>query len=284
MTTSSTVARWELAHRIKVRRNELDIGVDQIAKHLGFTRNFFSAVEHERSMLAADKLEMLLDFLDFDDTEKNELRALDESARQRGWWESKDVVDLFGDDNTRFFGLEQGCAAIRLFESLSIPGLLQQREYARASALADPFFGPAQVDQLTDIRMRRQLGIQRRGTPMTALLSEAALRQQWTDREGHIRQLEMLLEMASGEQLVVHVLPFDRPIGTIAGSSTLNLMRFESPKLPAVAFQESIRGLGILEQRDPQYERLRVAWEDGRDRALSADESVVFIADIASQL
>lgn len=277
MATSSTVARWELAHRIKVRRNDLGIGVEQIAKHLGFTRNFFSAVENERSMLATDKLEVLLVMLDFDDAERQQLVALDAAARNRGWWESKEVVELVGDEGSRYLGLEQGASRIRTYDSLVLPGLLQIADYMRAPLETDPLYGPLRVNELVDIRLRRQRDISGR-TPITALISEAALRQHWGPSSLQRRQLEHMIECAKTYfDLEIRVLTFDVPPGALAASSTLSLLDFSSEHLPDVCYQEAVRNLKTLEGTDPQYQRLKIAYEGALERSRKHDDSIQYI-------
>ena len=137
---SPTVARWELALRLKRRREELGLTVKQITDELGFTRNYWSQVEHEKTVLAADKLTALGALFRFDDATLAELHELRTVARQRGWW--ADYADQLDDEMQRFFGLEQGATAIRNFESLLIPGLLQTERYARAVFRVRPRFPP----------------------------------------------------------------------------------------------------------------------------------------------
>lgn len=285
LATSSTVARWELAHRIKVRRRDLGISVDQIAKHFGFTRNFFSAVEHERSMLATDKLEILLVMLEFDDDERDEMMALDEAARQRGWWEAKEMLDLLGDGIVRFIGLEQGASTISTFESLIIPGLMQIPDYTRAVLSTDPMFSQINMDDAVDVRIRRQRRLLAGEHTYTALLSEASLHQFWGGRQLQSRQLEHIADLVEGElDVTVRVLPFRTPPGIIASSSTLVFTDFSSPHLPTIAFQEAIRDVGIVERGDSAFKRLRLAWEIAERSALSSSESIALIRGLATEL
>lgn len=279
LATSSTVARWELAHRIKVRRHELGISVDRIAKHLGFTRNFFSAVENERSMLATDKLEVLLVMLEFGDDERAELTALDEAARNRGWWESKEIVDQFGDEGSRLFGLEQGATRIRSFDAHIVSGLLQTPAYTRATFSNDPRHSPVAIKRLVETRQRRQSDIRHRGTPVTAVLGEAALRQRWTDDDEQNQQLEHLLALIETDQHDIRVLTFLSAPGVLVAASTLEFLEFGSSHLPTVAYQEAVRELGFLEDGSEQFEQLRLAWDDGLNRALDQNASIDFIKD-----
>jgi transcriptional regulator with XRE-family HTH domain len=280
LATSSTVARWELAHRIKVRRQELGVSVEQIAKHLGFTRNFFSAVENERSMLATDKLEVLLVMLEFDDSDQDEMMALDEAARQRGWWESREVVDVLGEQGARFLGLEQGASQIRTYDSLLIPGLLQAPEYVRAALESDPLHSPLRINEVVNIRLRRQSTIKDR-TPITTLMSEAALRQHWGPPELQSRQLAHILQCVdSYADLKLRILTFDVPPSALASSSTLCLLDFGSRALPSVCYQEAIRSLSTVDSTDPQYQRFDLAYERALERSLLHSESVDLVREM----
>lgn len=280
LATSSTVARWELAHRIKVRRNELGVSVDQIAKHLGFTRNFFSAVEHERSMLATDKLEVLLVMLEFDDPERDELLALDEAARQRGWWESKDNLDVLEEAGSRFVGLELGASEIRTFDSMLIPGLLQLPDYCRAIQSTDPGRSKLDIDRMVEIRARRQDEIFIRGPRVTTLLTEAALRQRWGSADLRLLQLQHVLDMAMADRVELRILTFDTSPGILASSSTLVLLSYDSEHLPDLVYQEAIRELGMVTDKDPQYDRLHMAWTYGANEALGHRRSISFVRSL----
>src|SRR5262245_45197639 len=120
---SPTLASWELGLRLRQRREQLGVEVKTITERLGFSRNYWSAVENERKILSAEKLPQVLDLLEYDDEERAELTELREAARQRGWWSSYSA--LFGSELLRYYGLEHGAQTIRTYESLLIPGLLQ---------------------------------------------------------------------------------------------------------------------------------------------------------------
>ena len=277
MATSSTVARWELAHRIKVRRHELGISVDQIAKHLGFTRNFFSAVENERSMLATEKLEVLLLMLEFDDGEREEMMALDEAARQRGWWEAKEVVDLLGEDGSRYLGLEQAAVGIRTFDSLLVPGLLQIGDYMRLVMQNDPIRSRIDVDKMVDVRERRQRSVLETGVRVVCVITEAALRQTWGSAEVRRRQMQYIQKLALENVVTLRILTFETPPGILASSATLLLLDFASPHLPSIGYQEAVRDLGSTIEGEPHFERLQFGWDQAADNALGHADSCSFI-------
>ena len=259
------------------------MAVDVIVKHLGFSRNYFSAVENERSLLADDKLSALIELLEFDEAEGCELIQLSAMARKQSLWAR--YTDILGEDTVRFLSLEDGAQSIKIFESLLIPGLLQVPEYTRAVVAFDPSFGQVHVDQLTAIRQERQKKIQEEGVEFIALLSEAALRQQWGGSDIQVQQLEHLLDLGrDGSPIEIRVLPFDRPPGSIASSSTMVLLGFASPHLPTLVYQEAVRSLEVVDEDDDQFLRLKLAWDEGLSRALDARDSREFIRRVAESI
>ncbi len=278
MAESSTVARWELALRIKARRKELDINVGTIAQHLAFSRNFFSAVENERAMLAPEKLEAIMELLLFSDDEREEMRHLDRVGRKRGWWESHE--ELLGVEAARYLGLEQGASEIRVFESLAIAGLLQTPEYMHAVFDRDPLLGRLRTRDAIQIREQRQQSIIKSGRLIKMLVSEASLVQIWGDNQIQAEQLSKVLATIESTDLEVRILPFDRSPGPIATSSTLIMLDFKSRHLPSLIWQEPLRSVDFVEEGHEHYDRIRIAWEEGYEGALDAEDSVQKIQEI----
>ena len=160
------------------------------------------------------------------------------------------------------------------------PGLLQIPDYTRAPLQSDPLQSPLRINELVNIRLRRQSEIANRAS-ITALVSEAALRQHWGAVNLQTRQLSHMIECThTFADLKIRVLTFDVPPGALAASSTLSLLDFESEHLPDICYQEAIRDLDTLESTDPQYQRLDIAYDGALQRALSHEESLDFIRSL----
>lgn len=248
--TSPTVARWELALRLKARRDELGLSVKTITEHLSFSRNYWSAVENERTVLADEKFDALMELMEFDEGTIAELSGLHAASRKRGWWANYPGLD---DDMERFFGLEAGATEVRAFEGLLMPGLLQTPAYTRAVIEADPFFPRVEVDRLVELRMRRQKRIfDSNPLQLTAVLSEAALYQHVGSPETQKEQLKHVRNVLRdyGDTVQIRVVPFSEPLGPLITSSTLLLMDFASDHLPTVGWQEAIRPLGLINDEE----------------------------------
>jgi transcriptional regulator with XRE-family HTH domain len=282
LAPSPVVARWELSRRLGARRRELGVDVKTITDALGFTRNYWSAVENDRTLIAEDKLRLLFDVLSFDDQDQRELLQLREDSRKRGWW---DEFPSLTEADKRFYGMEAGAVRIRAYDGHVMPGVLQIAPYSRSIFEADPFSSPVDIEPAMAVRQRRQAELLDRSTPtFEFLLSEAALRQQVAGEVVQVRQLQHVDELVRSERIGLRVIPLSANPGIIASSSTLIFLEFADRGLPAVAVQEAIRHLGSIEQDDEQYRALDTAWRDGSARALSAEASREMILEIARGL
>ncbi len=283
-SSSPVVARWELSRRLAARRKELGVDVKTITNALGFTRNYWSAVENDRTLIAEDKLRLLFDVLNFDETEQAELLALREDSRKKGWW---DDFQVLSSENKRFYGMEYGASRIRAYDGHLIPGILQIEEYTRAVLEVDPVNSPVDIDRLAAVRRRRQDEILNAPIPdYLILISEAVLHQQLTSADVHKAQLTRVLEAAGGEKpnINVRVLTFDVNPGAIIGSSTLLFLEYQSPHVPVVAWQEAVRNVGAVDVGDDQFHQLDLTWADSIKRALPADASLELIEAIAHRV
>lgn len=281
---SPTVASWELNLRLKARRVEIGMDVAVICKTLGFTRNYWSAVENDRKILAADKLDRLLDLLEYDKDEKRELLNLREEAKNRGWWTAYSA--LFDDEILRLFGLEHGAQAVRTYESLLIPGLLQTADYARALMSSNLGVRPIEVDQRLEVRLRRQQRLFGDDPlHLTVIMSQAALLQETGGLRVLVGQLAHLAKMIENlpETLHVRVVPFTATTYDLFGASTFHLIDFASTRLPTLAWQEMATSWGILPNNEA-VRGLNLVYREGYEHSLSREDSYELIMQRIKEL
>jgi transcriptional regulator with XRE-family HTH domain len=281
---SPTVASWELALRLRERREQVGMDAKAIAQELGFTRNYWSAVENERALLSDEKLTKLVELLEFEEDEQQELLGLREVAKRRGWWAR--YSGILSAELQRLFGLEHGAQDIRAYESLLIPGLLQTADYARAILSPAITLPQADVDQWVEARMRRQ---ERLGGDdplrVTAVISQAALMQEIGGPAVFRRQLEHLAKLIDEhpDTINVHVIPFTAPACVLFSVGTFHLIDFASPRLPTVAWQETVSVQSVVE--DPFHVRNLVAsFKEARGRALTEKDSLRLIHQRAKEV
>lgn len=282
MASSPIVARWELSRRLAALRKERGLDVKAITDHLGFTRNYWSAVENDRTLIAADKLDSLLDLLQVDDAERSELTQLREDGRKRGWWDEHSVLT---DMAKRLCGLESGARKIQAYESQYVPGLLQTEAYVRAIVESDPTFSPVDHDQLIETRLRRQLILNTDQPPsLQALISEAVLRQEFAGADAQRYQLGHIADrLEEFPHIDVRIIPFDSNPGIIGNASTLLFFDFgREPHLPILGWHESLPSIGVVEKEDLVFRRLELAWDAGLRQSLDRDETIKLLRSEAS--
>lgn len=274
---SPVVAAWELALRLRQRREQMGVDVRTITDELKFTRNYWSAVENERKILSEESLTKLLELLEFDEADQRELLELREVAKERGWWMR--YSGLFDSEVQRMFGLESGAHSIRGYESLLIPGLLQTADYARAIMTPAVIVRRVEVDQRVEARLQRQQRLTGEDPlHITTILSEAALCQQiggpiiLRDQLAH---LASLIE-AHPDTIDVRVMPFTVTACGLFGAATVQLMDFENPWLPTMAWHETVTAWGMIGDAN-RVRDITMTYHESLNRALSAQDSLKMI-------
>lgn len=282
---SPVVASWELALRLKHRREQLGVEVRTITETLGFTRNYWSLIENERKILSLESLTRIIELFEFDAEEGEELLALRAAAKERGWWTRYSA--LFDNEIQRLYGLEQGAKGIRNYENLLIPGMLQTADYTRSIMIPDVTMRQVEVDQRVEARLRRQVRLNDDNDPFTftAILSEAALLQQIGGRQvlrDQLKHLTTLIERHP-DALDIRVIPFTATACGLFGGATVVLLDFDNPQLPTLAWQETVTSWGIID--DPtQVRNLTTTFQDAYRRALNKKETLLMINHHAGEL
>ena len=281
---SPAVAQWALALRLRKRRAELGLSAADIAKKAGFTRNYWSLVENDRTLLSEEKLGFVGQFFQMEAEEIDELQVLRRDATERGWW--REHMTLYSDEVLRFYGMEHGASSIRVYQNLLIPALLQSEEYVYALVSSDIFVRPAEVDQLVEVRMRRQQRLSG-DNPLqfSAVMSEAALLQQIGGHELQRKQLQALVDLIEDrpETIDLRILPFTANGRGLLGSSTMNLLEFAGPSLPALVWHESVSFHGFIEEQR-QVRDLDLIYRTAQGQALSKADTLVRIKDAIKRL
>ncbi|SFT89820.1 Helix-turn-helix domain-containing protein [Actinopolyspora lacussalsi subsp. righensis] len=277
---SSTVAAWELGLRLREEREALDFTAVEAAGRIGIAQNYLSDIERGKRKISEAKLDELIDVYGLDAEEYRELVELRSDAVLRGWWSK--FSGLFDQDVLRYFGYEHGAEAVRTYESLLIPGLLQTNSYARAVISSDtPNIPVSEVERRVEARaIRQQRLFGEEPLRLTVAISEAALRQQVGGPEVHAEQLEHLIKVIEQlpESLKLLVVPFDAGAHGALGASTFHIVSFPSPKLPNLVWQETVTSTDVIDNpiRVHQYS---LTYEEVVKHAYDRSVSLRFIRE-----
>src|SRR5262245_59069452 len=129
MKGSPTVKRRRLSQELRRLRLLAGFSVTEAAKRLEWDASKVTRMERGQWKLpSVHDVRLLLDLYGVTEESRREVMVtLAREARQRGWWEK--YQDVFRSSLPDF---ESGASAIRIWEIVLIPGLLQTEEYAKA--------------------------------------------------------------------------------------------------------------------------------------------------------
>ncbi|MEV8535758.1 helix-turn-helix transcriptional regulator [Streptomyces sp. NPDC051211] len=201
------------------------------------------------------------------------LMQLSRESGRLGWW------NAYGDvPYGAYIGLEAEAAAIRSYEPLVIPGLLQTPAYARAViAGATPDASAEQAGARLQVRLRRQDRLKAPGKPLRlwVVLDESALRRVVGNREVMREQLEHLTHLAAQPHITLQVLPHD--VGAHPGvSGQFLLLEFADATDVSVVYLERFTSDLYLEKRS-DVRRYSDMYANLQAQALSPDSTRKFI-------
>ncbi|GAB3874102.1 helix-turn-helix domain-containing protein [Kibdelosporangium lantanae] len=144
----------------------------------------------------------------------DELVEIARSSRQSAWWDK--YREQFPQQFLTFLGYEASAKVLRQFQVLTLPGLLQTREYARAVMET----GRNTADQISvgvDVRIQRQQLLEQEQNPpkLFFVVDEAVLRRTVGGPKVMQAQLERLKELNRRPNISIQIARFD--IGAYVG-------------------------------------------------------------------
>ncbi|MGQ0837920.1 Scr1 family TA system antitoxin-like transcriptional regulator [Actinokineospora sp.] len=283
MSPSAVVAAWELGLRLRERREHLALSVGGAARAVQMQQPNLSAVEAGKKKVTAANLTRLAQLFEFDADGQQHLQELRADADHRDWYHR--YTWLFGDEFIRYLGLEYGAACVSVYQGSLVHGLLQTEDYAKAVIRGgSPYIRLTEVEPRCEVRLARQRRLTgEHPLRLTALLSEAVLRQEVGGPEVMRRQLDHLVAAAEEhEHIEIRVLPFTAGAHPALGGP-FTVLSFDSPGLPNIVWQETLTTLTIIE-RHQQVREYTVALAESMQSALSADESRDLIREVAKEI
>jgi transcriptional regulator with XRE-family HTH domain len=283
MTDAPPVRRRLLGAALRRHRESAGYGLDDAARILECDRSKISRIETGQRGIRPKELRELLTEYGVEDGRRDALVTIGRQTWQRGWWQSyAHVLDEAYQD---YIILESTAATIWTYEALRVPGLLQTEDYARATAVASPFFeSREQRETFVEARMARQQVLTQENPPQFwAILSEAALRQMVGGPKVMREQLRRLAEVGNDlPGVTVQVLPFEA--GAQAGSSgPFVILKFPEAADLGVVYLEGQTG-GVYLENEPDVARYTLVYEHLRASALPTAATAQLISEVAREL
>jgi transcriptional regulator with XRE-family HTH domain len=200
------VKRRRLRAELRSARVAADLTQDQVADAMEWSPSKIIRIEAGSVGVSANDMKALLRLYHITEPKRvDELLTLARLARERS--------TTFRDAPPRllqFIDYEAAASAIRGFQSIAVPGLLQTDEYARTViSVVNPEASKAQVEALVKVRMKRQ-ELLARTDPVGLLfvMDEAVIRRQVGGTDVMRRQVKHLVAMADRKNVTIEVVRF----------------------------------------------------------------------------
>ncbi|GIJ36169.1 helix-turn-helix domain-containing protein [Micromonospora sediminimaris] len=176
-------------------------------------------------------------------------------------------------------GIEAEATALRSFEPLYVPGLLQTEAYARAILDGAGLFAPDEIDQQVTNRLDRQPVLTRDRPPLfTVVIDEYVLRRRIGSPEMMREQLRHLVKLGSTLPRVrIQVVPLSA--GAYPGLDGPFVIA-TYPQGEDVVYLEGQRHAQVIDRSEYVQQMVEI-WESIRGEALSQQQSLDLIAEVA---
>jgi transcriptional regulator with XRE-family HTH domain len=251
-----TAARRELALFFRTLREQRGRGLDELAAYLDVSEVQASRLDRGVRGLRADDVRKLATWYGVPKTEQGRLLALAAESRRRAWWQQMDIPN---EAYRTLIGMEQTAQFIGEYGSGIIPGLLQTRAYAVASAVGGNFgLTPEQIETGVDVRMRRQEILRRDRPPqLWVVVDEAVLARVTGGPEVMREQLHHLLAVADRPTATVQVIGFE--YGVHPGGNSNFILIDTGHGLPDLVYVDGLRGAASFTS-EAETQRYRQIW------------------------
>ncbi|HTV98770.1 MAG TPA: helix-turn-helix transcriptional regulator [Streptosporangiaceae bacterium] len=279
---SPTLRGRRLAAELMLRREATSLSREEVARRLEWSTSTVFRIETGRSRPQPGNVRALLELYGVTGPERDGLIQLARDARQPGWWHS--FRDVLPNPYEVYIGLEAGAAAIRDFEPVVVPGLLQTEGYAR-----EVFRNGAReldredVERRVQVRMARQEILTRADRPrLWAVVDEAVIRRVVGGPDLMREQLRHLIDSAAQGRTTIQVVPYRA--GAHAGSiGPFVILQFPEPADPAVVYVETLAGDIYLDE-PADVDCYTLAFDRLLAAALHPDDSVRLIEQAAKDI
>ncbi|MEV8475180.1 helix-turn-helix transcriptional regulator [Streptomyces sp. NPDC051173] len=277
-----TVRLRRLAAELRRLRTGVELTREDVSAHTGINTATLYRIETARVRPQRRTLIALLNLYEVPEPQRGEILALSQGASTQGWL--RPYHSELPEEYTAYISFEAEARAVRNYESLFIPGLLQTEDYARAVIKGVlPMASTREVEQRVQARVERQ-AVLAKGDPlhMWAIMDEAALRRVVGGPDVMHEQMRHLATVATDPHMTLQVIAFGA--GAHAGMpGSFVLMSFPEVEDPEIIYIDSMAGDLFLEA-EADVRRYGAIFDNLRAVALSPDDTSSLIASLAKEL
>lgn len=263
--------------QLRQLRREAGLSLEEAAKLLECSSSRLDRYETGHQVADVHWVRGMLDLYDAGEG-WDQMLALARLAREPGWWRQ------YGLNDRGYVPLEASATLVREFNPMTIPGLPQTPEYARAlSGMAVIPMSDERVERDVEVRSVRQRRLLAEDSPLelNAIIDEPVLHRPIGDAKVLRAQLEHLLIMAEVDTVMVRVLPTD--VGAHPGlGGGFTLLSFGDLDEPDIVYVDPLTG-SLHIDKVPVVTRCRLAFDRPRSAALDPADSMALVERVAAQ-
>lgn len=285
--TGPLAPRRAIAAVLRQLREEADKNLQDVASDLLISKSKLSRLENAQGRPLPRDIRDLIRYYGIDGTAlANRLQRWVKDAQRPGWWTDFDVLLGTGGLDAHV-AYEADATVERTYTLPFLPALLQTKEYATAIFRDMEHRSDEELEQLVEVRLRRQAALRSREglrpLQLVAVTHESTLRQAIGSHAIMRTQLDALAERPEDPQIRLYVLPFSAaPIF----SMTCMYAYFEYQDIGSlgqdVVHIETHAGFLNIEDSE-QVARYRSAHDRLVQASLSEDDSRAFIRSIRDE-
>jgi transcriptional regulator with XRE-family HTH domain len=272
-----TLRRRRLGAELKRCREAAGMTQENVSRHFEWHAAKVTRIETARvAVTPRDVKDLLTLYAVRDEEYRDALIELARLSRERTWW--TDYRDIMRPGN--FIGLEAGASAMRAWEPIIVPGLLQTEAYMRALITTGrPTDTPQHLNRRVSLRLTRQSRLTGPGAlQLTAIMDEGAVRRVIGGPAVMGEQLRHLIEAAQLPNVTLLILPFSAGEHSFLGGSAA-LLEFRETTHLDVVYLEGLAG-DYYEEQPSEVARYREEFDRLSGKALDHQATIKMIESL----
>jgi hypothetical protein len=187
------VQQRRLRAELRTLRENADLHLKDVTDTLEWSVSKLIRIETGAAGVATTDLIALLHFYAVKDQDRvDELVEMARRIRQAAWWDK--YRDRFDTQFVNFLGYEASARLVRQFHALTVPGLLQTRDYARAM-ITSLGVAPELINLAVNVRMERQRVLEDESPPKLFFVVDEGVLHRWVGGSTVMRQQLLKLKV-----------------------------------------------------------------------------------------
>jgi transcriptional regulator with XRE-family HTH domain len=282
---SPLLPRRRLRTELRKARQASGLTQEQVASEMRWSLSKIIRIEGASTSISHNDLNALLNLYEVTDPgQVNLLTGLAQAARKRSPLGA--YRDVAPQSLLQLIEYESVASAIKQFETIFIPGILQTEDYA--SAVIENYYhderpGSHRLRALVELRLQREDLFGSENPPsFHFMLDEPVVRRLVGGASVMRRQLRRLIEVADKPNVAVEIIPFSAGLNP-GMRSPFEIIEFSDSSESDIVFMESRRG-DIISDVTEETLSYRKAFKELRKASLSPRDSLTLLARIADDM